>query len=90
MWETPRQHAIVGKCLQEERERANLTQVVLAKRLGKAQSFVSSYESGQRRIDLLEFLLIAEALQADPSKVFADIVQAKGRARPQKGTRKRS
>jgi transcriptional regulator with XRE-family HTH domain len=34
----------------------------LAERLGKAQSFVSKYERGERRLDLPEFIELADAL----------------------------
>lgn len=40
--------------LREARVAAKLTQVDLSVRLGRPQSFVSKYESGQRRIDLVE------------------------------------
>jgi transcriptional regulator with XRE-family HTH domain len=42
------------KLIGQARRRAGLTQVEVARRLGKPQSFVSSCESGQRRIDLIE------------------------------------
>ncbi len=34
--------------------------------LDKPQSFVAKYERGERRIDVVEFLGVAEALNADP------------------------
>jgi transcriptional regulator with XRE-family HTH domain len=40
--------------LRQTRLDAGLTQVDVAKRLGKPQSFVSNYETGERRLDLLE------------------------------------
>lgn len=40
--------------LREVRTEAKLTQADLASRLGKPQSFVSKYESGERRLDLIE------------------------------------
>jgi transcriptional regulator with XRE-family HTH domain len=46
----------------------------LARRLGKPQSFVSAYENGQRRINLLEFLRIVEALNADPKRIFTSVI----------------
>jgi hypothetical protein len=42
-------------------DRAGLTQNQLARLLRKPQSFVSNYERGQRRIDVLELLRIVEA-----------------------------
>ena len=76
MWVQPREHKIVGACLADARRQENLTQQELAKRLGKPQSFVSDYERGQRRIDLMELLLIARALSADPREIFNAIVNA--------------
>lgn len=51
--------------LVESREEAGLTQTVLAERLGRPQSFVSKYEAGERRLDVIEFLEIAQALHLD-------------------------
>lgn len=51
------------------RKRANVTQAQLAKSLGRPQSFVSKYESGERRLDVAEFVGIARALGADPIKM---------------------
>jgi transcriptional regulator with XRE-family HTH domain len=52
------------------RQKAGIRQQALAKKLGKAQSFVAKYEGGERRLDVIEFIAIAEALEADPVKLF--------------------
>jgi transcriptional regulator with XRE-family HTH domain len=57
------------------RRRANVTQQELAGRLGKPQSFVSEYERGQRRIDVVELLVIARALDVDPIAFFTEIAK---------------
>lgn len=44
------------------RREAGLRQIELAKRLGKPQSYVSKYELGERRLDLLELSQICEAV----------------------------
>ena len=72
-WVQPEHHQIVGATLMAARRRANLTQVELAARLGKPQSFVSAYEVGKRRVDVIEFLLIARTLGADPLDIFGEI-----------------
>ena len=48
--------------LVELRKNAGLRQTELAARLGCPQSFVSKYESGQRRLDLVELEAICKAL----------------------------
>ena len=47
--------------LRQVREEADLRQIDVADRLDQPQSFVSKYESGERRLDLLELELICEA-----------------------------
>ena len=50
------------KLLREKRKAAGLSQTELALRLGRSQSFVSKYESGELRLDLVELSLICRAL----------------------------
>lgn len=47
------------------REAAGITQAELAKRLNRPQSFVSKYESAERRLDFVEFLDVASATEID-------------------------
>jgi len=53
------------------REAAGLTQTEVAARLKRPQSFVAKYEGGERRLDLVEFVLVCEALGADPHVILA-------------------
>ena len=48
------------------RERSELTQVELGIRLKRPQSFVSKYERGERRLDVVEFGEVVRALNMDP------------------------
>lgn len=54
---------ILAKLLREIRMNANLRQVDLAERLNLPQSFISKYESGERRLDLIELRRICSALE---------------------------
>lgn len=49
----------------EARKRAALTQQAVADRLGKPQQYVSRYETGERRLDIFEFMDVALALDVD-------------------------
>lgn len=48
------------------RQKQGLSQRDLAIKLNKVHSFVAKYEQGERRIDVVEFLDIAEALDVNP------------------------
>lgn len=48
--------------LRKARVEAGLTQMELALRLRVPQSFVSKYESGERRLDVLELRLVCQAV----------------------------
>ena len=48
--------------LRELRQKAGITQVEMARKLGKPQPFVSYYESGARRLDLLELRQVCAIL----------------------------
>lgn len=56
-----------------ERKRAGLSQAALAAKLGKPQSYVSKCEQGERRVDVVELLEIAEALGADPAALVQEL-----------------
>jgi transcriptional regulator with XRE-family HTH domain len=56
------QRARLVGLLREMRIEANLTQVDLAVRIEKDQAYVSRYESGQRRLDVLEVREICQAI----------------------------
>ena len=56
----------------ERRKQAGLTQAQLAEKLGSGwhQSTVASLENGQRKIDVLEFLKLSEAIGFDPAELL--------------------
>ncbi|WP_341937929.1 helix-turn-helix domain-containing protein [Marinimicrobium sp. C2-29] len=47
---------------QLRKERAGLTQVELSQALGRPQSYVSKYETGERRLDYVEVVEICQAI----------------------------
>jgi len=61
---TERHKALIGFLI-SAREAAGITQTELAGKLGEYQSFVARLESGQRRVDVVEFLELADILQFD-------------------------
>lgn len=62
--------ALVG-ALVEARKAAGLSQGALADRLDRHQQFVSRYETGERRLDVVEFIDIARSLGVDPAAALS-------------------
>ena len=58
----------------------SVTQHELAKRLHKPQSFVAKYEGGERRIDVVEFVTVCQAIGVDPAKLLKALIKAIGGA----------
>lgn len=70
---TQRHQDLIG-FIASARKAADVTQVELAERLGKPQSFVSKVERGERRLDVIEFCQVAEALGRDPAEMLQEFV----------------
>lgn len=51
-----------------------MTQAQLAERLGEYQSFVARLESGQRRVDVVEFIELGLILGFDPAAAVSSIL----------------
>lgn len=66
-------HQLFRMLLVNARKDAGVTQQVLSERLGKPQSYVSKYESGERRLDLIEFLDVTSALQIDACSLIKEL-----------------
>lgn len=64
-------HEALREALIAARKTAGLTQEQLAARLRQHQSFVARVESGERRIDVVELIVLARALGADSGYLLA-------------------
>lgn len=75
---TQRHQELIG-FIASTRKAAGITQVELAQRLEKPQSFVSKVERGERRLDVIEFCRVAEALGYAPAELLREFVEPKHR-----------
>ena len=66
-------YILFRKLLLNERIKAGLTQTEVGSRLGKPQSYVYKYEKGERRLDVIEFLDIADAIGFNPHNIIDKI-----------------
>lgn len=64
------QRKALQRALRRARKSAGLTQMDVASRLALPQSFVSKYENGERRLDLVDLLMVCSALQTNISELL--------------------
>ena len=67
-------HGRLVELLIEARKGLGLNQTQLGKRVGRGQGFISLIERGQRRIDVIEFVALARALEIDPKAMFSKLI----------------
>lgn len=64
------EYKLFCRLLLEARLKAEMTQQEVAIRLNRPQSYVSKYESGERRLDVIEFIRVARVLGLRPNDVL--------------------
>jgi len=64
------------QALIQARKDAGITQVELAARIGRRQTFVSKFETEERRLDVAEFIAIAKAIEIEPHTLMQRAEQA--------------
>ena len=68
-----RELVVMGAVLSRAREQRKIKQGDLAARLQLPPSYLSKIENGTRRLDVIEFIRIAEAMEADPSALIEEV-----------------
>ena len=66
-------HTRLAELLTERRKQAGLTQATVAAALGRHQPFVANIENGERRLDVVEFLALAEIVGFDPHELLTEL-----------------
>jgi hypothetical protein len=69
---TPRYNRLRALLI-DGRKAAGLTQIQLALHLNRPQSFVSKYERGERRLDLIEFLEVTDVIRIHPAFIIEQL-----------------
>ncbi len=72
---TKEYEAVLNK-LVEMRKEAGLTQRQLAEKLQREHSFVWRIEKGERRLDVVEFFWVCNALGYDTAEVYSELCTA--------------
>ncbi len=71
--------ALLRQMLADERNKAGLKQSDVSLKLGKMQSYVSKIELGTRRMDVVEYIEIVQAIGLDPVKLLREFIDSTGK-----------
>lgn len=69
---SPGQKALI-EALTKTRKEAGLSQMALAERLHCHQSMIARIESGERRIDVVELVVLARAIGVDANAILQSV-----------------
>lgn len=69
-------HRALMQVLIETRKEAGITQQELADRLNRPQSYVAKVETGERRLDVVEFIEWADGIGRSPAKLVEKVAKA--------------
>ncbi|MNG81816.1 Helix-turn-helix domain protein [compost metagenome] len=67
------EYQLVIKILRDARIEKGITQTKLAEALGRPQSFIAKVENGERKLDVVEFAVMARLLGVDAGAVLERI-----------------
>lgn len=67
---------IFQNMIREARLNAGLTQAKLSDKLGKPQSYIAKYETGERRLDVIELLNILAVIGQNPTEFISRLQMA--------------
>lgn len=59
--------------LTERRKATGLTQTAVAHAMGRHQPFIANIENGQRRVDIVELMDLAEIMELDLHEVIEEL-----------------
>lgn len=62
-------YQMVIKALREARIACGITQQEVARAFGRPQSFIAKVESGERRLDVVEFVRLCRLLNIEPASI---------------------
>jgi transcriptional regulator with XRE-family HTH domain len=72
-----KRHKRLIELVTAERKQAGIRQVQLAKKLKRSQTWIARLEGGERRLDVIELIDLAEAIGFDAPGIVAIVQQAK-------------
>lgn len=70
------EHRRLRDILRRERLAAGLRQSDVAERTGRSQAYISKFEKGDLRLDVIDFVRICQTIGCDPHRVLDEAMTA--------------
>jgi transcriptional regulator with XRE-family HTH domain len=70
------EHQRMREVLKRERRKAGLRQSDIAMRTGRSQAYVSKFENGDIRLDVIDFVRFCVTIGCDPHEVLDEVFAA--------------
>jgi len=67
------QHARLRAVMKRERKNAGLRQSDIAKKTNRSQAYISKFENGDLRLDVIDFVLFCDVIGCNPHDVINEI-----------------
>jgi len=67
------EHIRLRSVLKRERKLAGLRQIEIAKKTNRSQAYISKFENGDLRLDVVDFVRICEAIGCDPVTLLKEV-----------------
>jgi len=71
-----KEHRVLRSALKRERKAAGIRQIELATKTNRSQAYISKFENGDLRLDVIDFVRICEAIGCDPHEVLKEIINS--------------
>ena len=68
-----KEHKKLREILKRERKKAGLRQVDIATRTSRSQAYISKFEKGDLRLDVVDFVRVCQSIGCDPHLVIDEI-----------------
>ena len=60
--------------MKRERKAAGLRQIEIAKKTNRSQAYISKFENGDLRLDVIDFIKLCQAIGCNPHKILDEII----------------
>jgi len=68
-----KEHRKLREILKRERNIAGLRQSDIAKKTNRSQAYISKFENGDLRLDVIDFVRVCQSIGCDPHSILDEI-----------------